>query len=84
MPRRANTCQISSTWVPPEATTSAWMMALRMSRNDGSGGESSMPRVTRRSDTFVPIAVRRSHSACTQISPSAWTSGNPMISPRSP
>ncbi len=54
-----------------------------MSRNDGSGGDSSMPRVTIDSVTADPSSSRISHRVCTQISPSACTSGWPMMLPKS-
>ena len=54
-----------------------------MSRKDGSGGDSSMPRVMTDSVTADPRSSRICHSVCTQISPSACTSGTPAISPRS-
>ena len=52
-----------------------------MSRNDGSGGDSSMPRVMIDSVTADPSSSRICHSVCTQISPSACTSGWPVIVP---
>ncbi len=54
-----------------------------MSRNDGSGGDSSMPRVTSDSATADPSSSRICHNVCTQISPSAWTSGPPTMLPKS-
>ena len=60
---------------PPSKMVSAWRMALRMSRNEGSGGESSSARVMSRSARATPSVWRMSHIVSPQISPSAWTSG---------
>ena len=60
---------------------SASRIALRMSRNDGLAGASSIARVTSDSDTFEPSRSRRSQSVCAQISPSACTSGTPLTWP---
>ena len=55
-----------------------------MSRYDGFDGASSIARVTIPSTVFEPSASRRSQSVWLQISPSACTSGRPMILPKSP
>ena len=78
MPRRANTDQIVAWCAPANRAVSACRIALRMSRKDGSGGESRIACVTIASVSFgAAIAVRRSHRVCAQISPSSWTSGPP-------
>ena len=80
----ANVSQMASALAPPVATRSACTIAFRMSRNEGLGGDSSMPRVTSFSVNFVPRAFRRSQRVSSQISPSACTSGSPAILPKSP
>ena len=77
MPRSANTFQIASWCRPPKTAVSATRMALRMSRNDGLCGASSMARVTSDSLVREPTAARRSQRVCAQISPSECTSGPP-------
>ena len=84
MPRLAKTFQIVSRLAPSNATRSACKIAFRMSRNEGFAGESSIARVASISDFSEPIASRRSQSVWPQISPSACTSGRPMILPKSP
>ena len=83
MPRVAKTFQIWVRRVAPSAW-SACRIALRMSRNDGSGGDNRIAVVTSRRAAVNPIDARRSHSVSDQISPSACTSGSPKIFPRSP
>ena len=63
-------------YVPPVGA-SACRIALRTSRNDGSGGESRIAVGDDRSALrrAADRALRRSHSVSAQISPSAWTSG---------
>ena len=51
MPRSAKIAHSAASFAPPKFTRSAWMIAFRMSRKDGAGGDSSMPRVTRASVT---------------------------------
>ncbi len=84
MPRCANVLQIVLRFAPPLATRSACRIELRMSRYDGFDGASSIARVTIPSVVLEPSASRRSHSVWAQISPSACTSGRPMILPKSP
>src|SRR3954452_16957759 len=84
MPRAAKTLQIVSVSAPSKRATSASRISLRASRNDGSAGESVIPVVTSASALADPKALRRSHSVCDQISPSACTSGDPEIRPKSP
>ena len=55
-----------------------------MSRKDGLAGDSSIARVTSDSVSLLPSALRRSQRVSPQISPSACTSGAPMILPKSP
>ncbi len=45
MPRLAKIFHSAGVCAWPYLTRSAWMIALRMSRNDGSAGESDMARV---------------------------------------
>ena len=78
MPRSANICHNVSPFAPAFSTTSAWMIALRMSRNDGLGGDSSIPRVTSRRAVVLGRAWRMSQRVSSQISPSACTSGEPL------
>ena len=73
MPRARNTFQIALREPPPVAW-SASRIALRSSRNDGSGGESRMASVISWRAFAEPTAVRRSHSVSAQISPSECTS----------
>src|SRR3954447_5073583 len=84
MPRPAKTLQIVSVSAPSKRATSASRIPLRASRNDGSAGVSVIPLVTSASALADPKALRRSHSVCDQISPSACTSGDPEIRPKSP
>jgi hypothetical protein len=56
-------------------------MELRMSRKDGFDGASSIARVISDCAFRVPIAARRSHRVCDQISPSACTCGAPETRP---
>ena len=46
MPRSAKIDHSAVSFAPPKFTRSAWMIAFRMSRYEGAGGDSSMPRVT--------------------------------------
>ena len=54
MPRWAKIVHRAVSFAPPKFTRSAWMIAFRMSRKDGAGGDSSMPRVTSASVTGAP------------------------------
>jgi hypothetical protein len=54
MPRFANTCQMASRSASSTTPSAAARIALRMSRKDGSGGDSRMPWVTIRSARSEP------------------------------
>ncbi len=93
MPRSAKTYHTRSTASLASPTATAARIALRASRNDGSGGDSRMPVGDQRlgavgADRLVADGgdqrVRRSHSVCVQISPSECTSGEPSTVPKSP
>ena len=84
MPRSAKIDQSAVSFAPAKFTRSAWMIAFRMSRNDGAPGESSMARVTSVSATTGPSVWRICQSVSSQISPSACTSGPPATLPKSP
>ena len=75
MPRCAKTAQIVSSLSPPLMDRSACRIAFRISRNDGLKGDSRIASVTMPSVVSLPSSSRRSHSVCTQISPSECTSG---------
>jgi hypothetical protein len=55
------------------------MIALRASRNVGSGGEMRSPWVMTASATADPTALRTSHNVSAQISPTSWTSWRPVM-----
>ena len=81
MPRWANVFQIPAWWSPSKRTVSATRIALRMSRNDGLVGASSIARVTSASLVFEPSRSRSDQRVCAQISPSPCTSGDPTTWP---
>ena len=81
MPRLANALQILLWLSPLKWAVSAISSALRMSRNDGFAGASSMARVTRLSDTRDPTLSRSDQRVWAQISPSACISGTPKTLP---
>ena len=81
MPRLAKVLQIFWWYLPLKWAVSATSSALRMSRNDGLYGASSIARVTRLCDTREPTLSRSDHRVWPQISPSACTSGAPNTLP---